>query len=147
LTVETEATLFRSNSVASKMLSLYTKMLGGNYLREVLQPTLQSLVSANLNLEIDPNKVTGSEDVSANLAKIKTMSEELINVIINSVDKCPVQFRQVCNCLYDSIAKKFPEDPYNGIKNFMYVFKLKISNLIFCKIFEIYMPFCIESFC
>lgn len=101
------------------MLSLYTKMLGGSYLREILQPTLQSLITSNQSLEIDPNKVTGGEDIAANLAKIKSMSEELLNVIINSVDKCPYQFRQVCACLYDTIAKKFPEDPYNGIKNFM----------------------------
>ena len=118
---KTESTLFRSNSVASKMLSMYTKMLGNSFLVEVIKPSLQQVITNNLNLEIDPNKANSSINIENNLQIIQQISQELLNRIIQSIDLCPPQFQDVCATLFKTIQKKFPEDPYNGIRNFMFL--------------------------
>ncbi len=49
---ETENTLFRRNSMATKLLAAYTKLIGGRYVKETLTPTLQRLIANTPTLEV-----------------------------------------------------------------------------------------------
>jgi len=49
--------IFRSNSLASKVLGFYVREVGGNYLRMVLGDVINELLTEDCDLEIDPLKL------------------------------------------------------------------------------------------
>ncbi len=46
------STLFRANSMASKMLYAYASVVGREYLTLVVQPTMQKIIKQNIDLEV-----------------------------------------------------------------------------------------------
>jgi len=50
--------LFRGNSLVTKMLESYFKEVGNEYLFVIFQPILQKIYKDNLNLEMDPKKLS-----------------------------------------------------------------------------------------
>ena len=51
------STLFRSNNVASKMLTIYGMDVGKEFIVNLLQSPLRKYLSSNKSLEIDPQKL------------------------------------------------------------------------------------------
>lgn len=49
---ETDGTLFRSNSMVSKMFKFYSRLIGLPYLYETIGPELTQLIFENLGLEV-----------------------------------------------------------------------------------------------
>jgi len=45
-------TLFRANSVGSKAIDMYMKLVGHRYLYEIVHPTAEAVYSAKKNLEV-----------------------------------------------------------------------------------------------
>lgn len=48
-------------SMATKTLDVYMKLIGMDYLREVLQPHIREIIKSNRDCEIDPMKVEGGD--------------------------------------------------------------------------------------
>ncbi|KJE91383.1 hypothetical protein CAOG_009560 [Capsaspora owczarzaki ATCC 30864] len=51
------ATLFRGNSVASKMMTTFGKLIAGQYLVRTLQDVIMDIMSGKLPMEVDPSKL------------------------------------------------------------------------------------------
>jgi neurofibromin 1 len=96
---ENEAELLRRNCVATKMLSLYAKWKGASYLRATLQKVLERLVltSKDLDLELDPARVSSAEELSKNALQLRVVTKVFIEDICNSAPHMPVSFRKICN--------------------------------------------------
>jgi hypothetical protein len=48
---------YRGNSIATKAMEAYIKMVGEKYLEGTLAPTLHDILASNCDLEVDPVKV------------------------------------------------------------------------------------------
>ncbi len=48
----------RGNSIATKAMEAYIKMVGEKYLEGTLAPTLHDILASNSDLEVDPIKVS-----------------------------------------------------------------------------------------
>jgi len=84
-------TLFRSNSAASKLLSLTLKTMGMQYIHSLLQqPVAQICSDPSLHVEIDPRRFKPTDSTEANVAKLTNLCRQFLQRILRSVDECPL---------------------------------------------------------
>ena len=57
-TAENEHLLFRGNSVATKAIEAYMKLVGEQYLHDTLKDPILALITSAEDLEVDPLKIT-----------------------------------------------------------------------------------------
>ncbi|RLV63345.1 hypothetical protein DV515_00018366, partial [Chloebia gouldiae] len=131
-------TLFRSNSLASKSMEQFMKVVGLPYLHEVLKPVVNRIFEEKKYVELDPSKMELSWGSSLPLfpvsltqrcphrrisfkgslseAQVQESSLELlkgylgdiIDAIVGSVDKCPLPMRVAFKQLRRRVEERFP---------------------------------------
>ena len=115
-------TLFRGNTMATKLMTAFTKMTGRQYLTNTVKPLLEEL-SANLmngiSFEIDPEK-TG-EDHAANMEHLRKASQRFLDHIVDSIKVCPVPFRIMAAHLRDEVVRAYPEAKYISVGGFIFL--------------------------
>jgi len=105
---ETPNTLFRSNSISTKLMKMYTKMIGGEYLKSTLKPLVDSLLASTATFEVDPHKIRPGQDAEENWRNLKTWAQTFFDTIVNSLNRCPYQFREVCSYLQAAVGERYP---------------------------------------
>lgn len=97
--IENETELLRRNCVATKMLSVYAKWKGAEYLKATLQNVLERLVltSKDLDLELDPARTTSAEELRKNALQLQFVTKIFIDAICHSAAHIPASFRKICN--------------------------------------------------
>lgn len=95
---ENESEILRRNCVATKMLSIYAKWKGSNYLKATLQKVLERLVLAShdLDLELDPTRITSEEEAQKNAQQLRIVAKVFIDDICASYAYIPASFRKIC---------------------------------------------------
>ncbi|XP_005986917.1 ras GTPase-activating protein 4 [Latimeria chalumnae] len=123
-------TLFRSNSLASKSMESFLKLVGMQYLHNVLGPIVNRVFEERKYVELDPSKVESKEVGCAGLHRIQTEAEviqqsthhlqsyltQLLNLIVKSVKQCPAVIRATFKKLYRRVEERFPENEYRNVK-------------------------------
>lgn len=96
---ENEAELLRRSCVATKMLSVYAKWKGGSYLRATLQKVLERLMltSKDLDLELDPARISTTDELEKNALQLRIVAKVFINDICASSSSMPSAFQKICN--------------------------------------------------
>ena len=96
---ENESELLRRNCVATKILAVYAKWKGSNYLRTTLQKVLERLIlsSDDLDLELDPARIATSEELEKNALQLRIVTKVFVDDICNSTSNMPISFRQICH--------------------------------------------------
>ncbi|KAJ3451740.1 ras gtpase-activating protein [Anaeramoeba flamelloides] len=123
---ETEITLqpqqlFRTNSMATKMMTFYSKIIGNEYLRSTLKQILTDLIKRKQSLTIDEFKLKDGESIEKNIEKLELTSEKVLNKIFNSLEFCPRPFHQICNKLYTCVGNKFTDYKEISIAGFFFL--------------------------
>lgn len=114
------STLFRQNSMASKMLTTFSRLVSKEYLIKILSPCIQQVVEAGDSLEVDPSKLKGDNiDLKANQEKLKEVTETLIADICKSVELLPPACRSICAILKEVVEPKFPDGANVAIAGFL----------------------------
>jgi len=122
-------TLFRSNSVGSKILSYVMKKYGSEYARTVLSKEIKFLCSSHPLLELDPLRCPLTlEKTQARLKDLKMYCDKFLTSILHSVQDCPTFLRSICSHLQRSVARSFPND--TQIQNFS-----PVAGLLFLRFF------------
>ncbi|KAK7086666.1 Neurofibromin 1 [Halocaridina rubra] len=109
-------TLFRGNSLGSKIMSFCFKIYGASYLHNLLEPLIRPLTDdCTHSYEVDPARLDPTEDVDANRRNLIALTQRVFGAIISSAEKFPPQLRSMCHCLYQVLSKRFPQFPQNNI--------------------------------
>eukprot|EP01117_Protostelium_nocturnum_P010174 TRINITY_DN3638_c0_g1_i2.p1 TRINITY_DN3638_c0_g1~~TRINITY_DN3638_c0_g1_i2.p1 ORF type:complete len:799 (-),score=319.23 TRINITY_DN3638_c0_g1_i2:104-2500(-) len=116
-----ETTLFRGNTITTKLMTMYTSLYGVPFLSEILQPLLQGIIDESVSHEIDPNRNQNNEDLVANMAKLTALVQTFVDRILEHSKNLPEQFKHICVMITQEITKKFPEDKTAGVKNFLFL--------------------------
>jgi len=117
-----EATeLFRSNSVASKYLGVATEKLGNEYLEWLLIPFYSELQKRNINLDIITNDFVSVTNTAEQIQKVCELCSLLLDDVICSVEKIPMQIQVICRILNDGVAKKYPESCSKAIGSYFFL--------------------------
>lgn len=68
LALEDTSLTFRGNSLATKAMESYMKLVGETYLRTTLADCVRSIIDTSHDLEIDPSKVTNQSGIQVGVA-------------------------------------------------------------------------------
>lgn len=83
----------------TKMLSVYAKWKGAQYLKDTLQKVLERLMltSHELDLELDPARVGSVEESQRNALRLRIVAKVFIENICASESNIPSCLRKLCN--------------------------------------------------
>ncbi|KAH8816296.1 hypothetical protein F5884DRAFT_217036 [Xylogone sp. PMI_703] len=120
---ENETELLRRNCVATKMLSVYAKWRGQAYLKATLQKVLERLIltSKDLDLELDPARITSAEELRKNAHQLQFVTKIFIDDICHSAAHIPVSFRKICNIISTTVTERFPEARFTAVGGFIFL--------------------------
>ncbi|XP_050358352.1 neurofibromin-like isoform X2 [Nymphalis io] len=113
-------TLFRGNSLGSKIMAFCFKIYGYGYLQSLLEPLITALLdqadcNASLSFEVDPARLDPTHDIEINRNNLRNLTHEVFERIIGSADKFPSQLRSMCHCLYQVLSKRFVQFPQTSV--------------------------------
>ncbi|KAL7749395.1 hypothetical protein RI367_005266 [Sorochytrium milnesiophthora] len=126
---EVEATpmsslLFRANSMASKSLDNFMKIVASGYLTRTLQPVIKGILADGRNCEIDPARLDKNENLEENFTILEAYLKWTTERILSSADDCPLALRGVFHALQQRVVERWPEDPqarYIAVSAFIFL--------------------------
>ncbi|CAH0722786.1 unnamed protein product, partial [Brenthis ino] len=125
ISVLTDATtIFRGNTLVSKMMDEAMRLTGASYLRGVLRPTLAAVLAERRPCEIDPARVKPAAAIAANLANLKDYVERVFAAITSSYALCPAAMCRLFDALRQCAARHFPanaEVRYSVVSGFIFL--------------------------
>ncbi|XP_050002115.1 RAS protein activator like-3 isoform X2 [Alexandromys fortis] len=89
-----EALLFRENTLATKAIDEYMKLVAQEYLQETLGEVVRRLCASTEDCEVDPSKCPPPE-LSKHQARLRNSCEEVFEAIINSYNWFPAELGTV----------------------------------------------------
>uniref|UniRef100_A0A8C0DU85 RAS protein activator like 1 n=1 Tax=Balaenoptera musculus TaxID=9771 RepID=A0A8C0DU85_BALMU len=137
-------TLFRSNSLASKSMEQFLKLVGRPYLHEVLRPVINRVFEERKYMELDPCKMDlgrtrrisfkgapSEEHVrEVSLGLLTGYLGPIMDAIVGSVGRCPPAIRLAFKQLRQCVEERFPQAEHEqDVKN------LAISGFLFLRFF------------
>ncbi|XP_049553638.1 rasGAP-activating-like protein 1 isoform X3 [Orcinus orca] len=136
-------TLFRSNSLASKSMEQFLKLVGMPYLHEVLRPVINRVFEEKKYMELDPCKMDlgrtrrisfkgapSEEHVrEVSLGLLTGYLGPIVDTIVGSVGRCPPAIRLTFKQLRQCVEERFPQAEHKDVKN------LAISGFLFLRFF------------
>lgn len=115
-------TLFRGNTMATKLMTAFTKMTGRQYLSNTLKPVLDDLLAqlaAGASVEVDPEKK--EENHEQNMQTLMTICQGFLDAIVGSIGACPVPFLVMAAHLRDEVVRSYPEAKYTSVGGFIFL--------------------------
>ncbi|OAA58846.1 Ras GTPase activator [Cordyceps fumosorosea ARSEF 2679] len=115
--------ILRRSCVATKMLSIYAKWRGFDYLKGTLSKILDRLMmtSQELDLELDPARVSSAEELKKNAAQLQIVAKVFMDDICASAPRIPPSFRKICSIIHDAVAPRFPDAKYTAVGAFLFL--------------------------
>ncbi|KAM3549189.1 hypothetical protein MY1884_008850 [Beauveria asiatica] len=115
--------ILRRSCVATKMLSLYAKWKGFDYLQETLRKILDRLMmtSQELDLELDPARVSSAEELKKNATQLQIVAKAFMDDICGSAPSIPAPFRKICSIIHDAVLPRFPDAKYTAVGAFIFL--------------------------
>ena len=96
-------TLFRGNSLGSKIMAFCFKIYGATFLQGLLEPLIQEMIDNTescVSYEVDPARMEAQEVLEENQQNLAEITQKVFNAIVSSADRFPSQLRSMCHCLY-----------------------------------------------
>jgi hypothetical protein len=118
---QTVETLFRVDSMATKLMKKYTRKYGSAWIIETLRPITEKLCEKDVNMEVDPDKIKSNSDRLQNVDKLKLSVDAFMSAIVASEKTCPLQVRELCRMLVHVVKTKFPQLGTRVIGGFLFL--------------------------
>ncbi|CAJ0583150.1 unnamed protein product, partial [Mesorhabditis spiculigera] len=88
-------TLFRSQSLASRMLFELMKTYGHQYLLTTLKPLIDKIYSERKSCEIDPARIQNGDSIEKNTETLLSYFTLCFDRIVESSARCPISLRNI----------------------------------------------------
>ena len=108
---ESPTVIFRGVSVAARIVSMYCKGHGENYLKLILNPVLSLVCNESVSLEVDPLRLEDSNVLKENQKLLKITCKNLLNQIMKSTSAVPKELKYIFHFAQNEVIKKFPDFP------------------------------------
>eukprot|EP00002_Diphylleia_rotans_P015068 TRINITY_DN2918_c0_g1_i1.p1 TRINITY_DN2918_c0_g1~~TRINITY_DN2918_c0_g1_i1.p1 ORF type:complete len:640 (-),score=115.45 TRINITY_DN2918_c0_g1_i1:482-2401(-) len=114
-------TLFRTDSIATKMISSYMTLHASQYLRDTLTPCLKRMLQNPKSYEVDPSRVAAGEFIQTNMRNLDEICQQFIDAIIASLPHCPSEIRALCNKIYSTVSEKFHDKAIMAVTGIIFL--------------------------
>uniref|UniRef100_K7F874 RAS protein activator like 3 n=1 Tax=Pelodiscus sinensis TaxID=13735 RepID=K7F874_PELSI len=104
-----EALIFRENTLATKAIDEYMKLVGGQYLLDTLGEAIAQLYESEDSCEVDPSKCAAN-DLSDNQNNLRQACEEIFQRITNSCDAFPAELSEIFAAWQGECMERDKED-------------------------------------
>ncbi|KAJ1927924.1 Ras GTPase activating protein ira2 [Tieghemiomyces parasiticus] len=119
--------MFRRNCIATRLLSVFGKFFGSEYLRETLQCALQAIIARaaeagpGFSFELDPTKLSAGSSPQHNLHNLRDLCSTLLDAIVRSSPRVPAAFRDFCHFLVSVVGARFPGAEPTAVGGFVFL--------------------------
>ncbi len=115
--------LLRRNSVASRMLALYSKKYGGEYLNSTIGPLIQSFVDSpeKYVFELSVDKIGQESKAKENVDKFMWSLSSFSNAFYNSLNIMPKSFKDICYTIFKAVSPRYPEAAITSVGSFLFL--------------------------
>ncbi|XP_068853936.1 RAS protein activator like-3 isoform X2 [Aphelocoma coerulescens] len=100
-----EALIFRENTLATKAIDEYMKLVGAKYLQDTLGEVVARLCSSEESFEVDPSKCSGLE-LSEHRQHLRQVCEETLQRITDGSESFPAELGEVFAAWRDECAAR-----------------------------------------
>lgn len=117
-------TIFRGNTLVSKMMDEAMRLSGLHYLHNTLRPVVDEIFADKKPCEIDPARVKDKSMIDTNLVNLQEYVEKVFEAITKSAVKCPAVLCQIFHDLRECAAKYFPQNKevrYSVVSGFIFL--------------------------
>ncbi|GAB0094917.1 GTPase-activating protein [Sergentomyia squamirostris] len=117
-------TIFRGNTLVSKMMDEAMRLTGIKYLHQTLRPVVDDIVQERKPCEIDPSKLKDPSVIDGNLQNLQEYVERVFNAITTSAVRCPAVLCQIFHDLKESAKHFFPDNRevrYSVVSGFIFL--------------------------
>ncbi|TGZ42723.1 Uncharacterized protein DBV15_09497, partial [Temnothorax longispinosus] len=117
-------TIFRGNTLVSKMMDEGMRLAGLHYLHSTLRPAMEQVFLEKKPCEIDPTRVKDGNTTETNLTNLKEYVERVFVAITTSGVRCPPLMCEMFWCLRELAATHFPKNKevrYSVISGFIFL--------------------------
>ncbi|XP_072176772.1 uncharacterized protein [Diadema setosum] len=104
--IKDESLVFRANTMATKSMEAYMKLIGGKYLQDTLGDFIQYLYMTNEDCEVDPERIQGGGTLAEHQASLMVMCEMASCKILNSSASFPSDLRAIFHRLRQLFAER-----------------------------------------
>ncbi|KAJ3039290.1 Ras GTPase activating protein ira2 [Rhizophlyctis rosea] len=120
---DTPTNLFRRNSMATRLLTIYARQTGLEYLRQTVQPLLDELLErgAPMSFEVDPVKLSPHDDPEVNMRNLKLVAQAFLDSILGNVGHVPKPLRDACCLISRVVGSKFPGARMTAVGGFLFL--------------------------
>lgn len=108
-------TLFRGNSLGSKIMAHCFKVYGMGFLRDLLNPLIEPLIDSELSFEVDESRLLPDEDIDLNRKNLLDITERVFDAIMATAETFPTHLRSMMHCLYQVLCKRFPHSQHANV--------------------------------
>ncbi|GMT34724.1 hypothetical protein PFISCL1PPCAC_26021, partial [Pristionchus fissidentatus] len=88
-------TLFRSQSLAIKMMNELMRVYGHYYLVKTIKPVLDTIYNERLCCEVDPAKLQPEDVLETNQSNLVAYFNACFKAVVTSAGKCPFPLREI----------------------------------------------------
>ncbi|KAF2069743.1 hypothetical protein CYY_008934 [Polysphondylium violaceum] len=116
--------IFRGNSLATKSVDLYMKLVGIPYLSQTIGPLIKKIYSSKKSCEIDPTKLEKGEDIKKNCKNLLSWVKKVTAAILGSINNCPGPLREVFRLIQSKVLQRYPQDEitrYTAVSGFIFL--------------------------
>lgn len=85
--IDQATSLFREDSLSTKMITNYLRVMGTSYLNRTLGAHIRSMIAANTTYEVDPARPDWKK---GNKTKLAELVEKFLQSILKSRESCPL---------------------------------------------------------
>ncbi|XP_014662214.1 PREDICTED: ras GTPase-activating protein nGAP-like [Priapulus caudatus] len=108
--LEHENLTFRGNSIATKAMEAYMKLVGEKYLQDTLSEFIKTVLDAQDDCEVDPTKVANNSSLAKHQASLTMYCEMVWCKIINSGCYFPSELKAVFGMIREKLVAREQED-------------------------------------
>lgn len=107
------AILFRSNSLFSKSVELYMRVVGSDFLEQAIGRVIRQICEERIEIEIDPSRMASSERMTEQVKELQKWTAAVWESIYNSRHNCPSDMRRLFRKI-QQIAEKYFKEEYEA---------------------------------
>ncbi|KAI9590908.1 Rho GTPase activation protein [Syncephalis fuscata] len=120
--------LFRGNSLTTKAIDAYMKLVGWQYLDDTIGGALRYICANRVCCEMDSSRMDNPADVTKNGEELKSYAQMIWRAIEASIEECPMELRRLFAHIQRQVMEKHsvregtsPNVRYTCVSGFLFL--------------------------